>query len=423
MAHILAVFSLSLLLLGLLALPNPSLSVANAVTTFFVNTTADDDDGSCDPLPSGDCTLREAIDAAEAHTGIDTIAFDIPATDPNYGRNTPGVWTIDIASTLALTGYHGEIVDGTTQAANYGSDTNPYGPEIEITGETLLPAVRCWGLVGTGAHTIKGLVIRCPGTGLLIDGANNTIIGNYIGTDATGTAAPLGSLGAGIFLRWDADNNTIGGSTEADRNLISGHHSGILLYGSTTTGNVIEGNYIGTDRTGTQPLGNTYYGIGISEGAHDNTIGPNNIIAYNGSSGVLVSGATTTGNTITQNSIHSNALMGITLSGGGNNALASPSLSPGTCSSVSGSTPIAYPNVAVEVFSDGDGQGRSYEEGTFAWPMNVYIFTFYPDSGWLRGPMVTATITDLTTGDTSEFSAPVSSGCPLIFLPLIMKNY
>jgi len=222
-----------------------------------------------------------------------------------------------------------------------------------------------------------------------------------------------------------AQNNTIGGPTEADRNLISGNHSGIALWGSTTTGNIIEGNYIGTDRTGTQPLGNTYHGIYIHDGAHDNTVGPNNIIAYNGHLGVLVNEAGTTGNTITQNSIHSNSLGGINLSGGGNNMLASPSLSPGACDAVGGSTRIAWPSVAVEVFSDADGQGWFYEEGTFDWSPDGLSFTFYPASGSLHGLMVTATITDLTTGDTSEFSAPVPSGCPVTFLhlPLILKNY
>lgn len=312
---------------------------------------------------------------------------------------------------------YGVIVDGTSQAETQG-DTNPYGPEIEITGETLLPGVPCWGLTWPGANTIKGLVIGCPSLNIRMEGDNDTIIGNYIGTDATGTAAV--GANTGIYVKNGA-NNTIGGPTEAERNLISGNDYGIALWGSSCAGNVIQGNYIGTDRTGSQPLGNTYYGINISDGAHDNTIGPNNIIAYNGLTGVAV-GPGSTGNTITQNSIHSNG-WGINLYGGGNNMLASPTLSPGTCSSVSGSTPIAWPNVTVEVFSDGDGQGRSYEEGTFVWTMNPYTFTFYPDSGWLPGPMVTATITDLTTGDTSEFSAPVSSGCPLIFLPLIMKSY
>lgn len=264
------------------------------------------------------------------------------------------------------------------------------------------------------------MINRCPAYGIFISGSDNdTIIGNYIGTDATGTAAVGASTG--IYVKNGA-NNTIGGPTEAERNLISGNDYGIALWGSSCAGNLIQGNYIGTDRTGTQPLGNTEDGIFIYGGAHDNTVGPTNIIAYNDSDGVAVSGAGATGNTVTQNSIHSNALMGITLSGG-NNMLASPSLSPGTCDAVGGTTAIPWPNVTVEVFSDGDGQGRFYEEGTFEWPMNVYIFTFYPASGWLRGPMVTATVTDLTTGDTSEFSAPVRSGCPLTFLPVIMKGY
>ena len=49
-----------------------------------VNTTAQDNDGACQPLPGGDCTLREAILAANAAPGTETIVFDIPTTDPGY---------------------------------------------------------------------------------------------------------------------------------------------------------------------------------------------------------------------------------------------------------------------------------------------------------------------------------------------------
>lgn len=107
--RLLTFFSLSLLLLGLLALPtsalpNPSPSL-NGVP-YTVNTTADPGVGTCDAT---ECTLREAIDTA---TGTDTIAFDIPDSDPNYGLNTAGVWTIVLASTLNAPS--GDIVDGTT---------------------------------------------------------------------------------------------------------------------------------------------------------------------------------------------------------------------------------------------------------------------------------------------------------------------
>lgn len=136
-------------LLGLVALAG---SVWAAGTTYTVNSTSDTNDGSCDPLDSGDCTLWEAILVAMADSGTDTIAFDIPITDTNYGHNTAGVWTIVLTTTLAAP--IDTIVDGTTQATNILSDTNPYGPEIEISGESLSAGVSCWSIGSNG--TIKG---------------------------------------------------------------------------------------------------------------------------------------------------------------------------------------------------------------------------------------------------------------------------
>lgn len=412
MAHILAVFSLSLLLLGLLALPTsalPKSSPSLAGTTYTVNSTADPGDGTCDLT---ECTLREAMAAALVNPGTDTVAFDIPDSDLNYGHNTAGVWTIILASPLS--GPAGDTVDGTTQAANYGPDTNPDGPEIEISGEGFDPGYSCW-ILGSG-NTIKGLVInRCPAYGIASGADDNTIIGNYIGTDATGTADQ--GIGIdGILLGPGAENNTIGGPSDAERNIISANNAcGIRLFGATTTGNLIEGNYIGTDRTGTTPLGNGL-GIEIHADAHDNTIGPDNIIAYNDSHGVWVYDATTTGNTITQNSIHSNTGLGIYNWNGGNAELSPPAILCALSDEISGTAP---PNSTVEVFTGPDEEGKTYlatvsADGFGNWSApGPFILDTY----------VTATATD-GAGNTSEFSVEVTPGtCLQIFLPLIMKNY
>ncbi len=393
-------------------------SVGGAGATYTVNSTADPGGSGCNPT---ECTFREAIAAAAANPGTDTVVFDIPHTDPNYGHNTAGVWTIILSELLSVSpSLSGDIVDGTTQAANYGSDTNPYGPEIEISGEGLDPlsGYSCWPFYGSG-NLITGLAInRCPAYGIFISGGDdNTFIGNYIGVDATGTQ-PAGVGYEGILLGNDAQLNHIGNSSPGGGNIISGNSGGgIRLFGSTTTGNVIEGNYIGTDRTGTAPLGNDY-GIRIESAAYDNTIGPGNIIAYNGGHGVEVDGASTSGNTITQNSIHNNGGLGIQLSDGGNGDLAHPDLNnPADCTSVTGQ---AMPNATIEVFSDANGQGRFWEDGSVDW--NGQVFTFYPTAGRVRGRMVTATVTDPATGNTSPFSDPVHSGCAEVFLPLVLKN-
>lgn len=233
-------------LLGLLALAG---SVWAAGNTYTVNTTSYTNDGSYDPLDSGDCTLWGAVEAAGGG-GIDTIAFDIPITDPNYGYNAAGVWTIVLASTLYAAG--DDIVDGTTQATNYGSDTNPYGPEIEVSAENQPAGATMWSM-GNSNNTIKGLAIS-HGHGYAIfisSGDNNTIVGNYIGPDVTGSVN-VSSAYDGILLGNGAQETTIGGSTESERNLISVIAGcGIRIFAEETAGNVVEGNYIGTDRSGT----------------------------------------------------------------------------------------------------------------------------------------------------------------------------
>ncbi|MGB3905511.1 MAG: CSLREA domain-containing protein, partial [Anaerolineae bacterium] len=390
--NVLTMVGLVLMLLLLAALGSAQAEGA----TYTVNTTSDTIDGLCDALsPTTDCTLRDAIQVAGANSGIDTIAFDIPITDTNYGHNTTGVWTIVLSNTLG--GPLGDIVDGTTQATNYGSDTNPYGPEIEISGENLIPYATMWSIRYSN-NTIKGLAInRGTGYGIFItDGDDNTIIGNYIGTDATGTT-DQGMVWQGILIGNGAQRNTIGGPSQAERNIISGNDGGIRIFGGTgtTTGNVIEGNYIGTDRTGIAALGNGY-GIQIHADAYDNTIGPNNVIAYNTGNGVVVNGANTNGNTITQNSIHSNGGLGINLINGGNDSILAPVISWNIRTSASGTAPVA---ATVELFTGPDDEGKTYlttvsADGSGNWSGSGFL----ADDTYL-----TATATD-AAGNTSEFS-------------------
>jgi hypothetical protein len=408
--YVLAVLGL-VFLLWLLGLAG---SAWGAGTTYTVNTTSHTYDGACDPLDSGDCTLWEAIQLA-VPGGIDTIAFDIPITDTNYSHNTAGVWTIVLTQTLPS--LVSSIVDGTTQATNLLSDTNPYGPEIEISGEGLPPAQSCW-IIGSN-NVIKGLAInRCPAYGLLVSGDDNTIIANYIGTDATGSS-DVSTTWDGMMLGNGTENNTIGGPSEAERNVISGMGGGIRIFQTpaegNTTGNVIEGNYIGTDRTGTAPLPNDDYGIKIESGAHDNTVGPNNVIAYNSMDGVWVDGAGTISNTITQNSIHTNGDLGIDLTDDGNDLLPAPIISSTTCVSVVGSTLIT---TTVELFTGPDDEGMTYlttvsPDGSGTWSASGFI----ADDMYL-----TATATDVA-GNTSEFSTPVAGCSNRTYVPLVTKNY
>lgn len=158
--------------------------------------------------------------------------------------------------------------------------------------------------------------------------SNNTVQGNFIGTNAAGNAA-IGNRAAGISIGVGSPHdNTIGGfnaprgivPTSPDiqpRNIISGNGLfGVSIADAGTHGNVVQGNFIGTDVTGAFAVGNVYDGVLISNGAANNTIGGNfssmdqgvgNLISGNGRNGVTIIDSTTTLDKIQGNFIGLNA--------------------------------------------------------------------------------------------------------------------
>ena len=99
----------------------------------------------------------------------------------------------------------------------------------------------------------------------------NLVQGNLIGTNASGTA-PLGNGLMGIGVTDGATGNTIGGTTPDERNVISGNAvDGVFISVSSTTENIVRGNFIGSDVTGTLDVGNTGGGVNVS--GNSNTIG------------------------------------------------------------------------------------------------------------------------------------------------------
>jgi hypothetical protein len=195
--------------------------------------------------------------------------------------------------------------------------------------------------------------------------------------------------------------------------------SGVHIEGSSASGNRLRGNFIGTDVTGTQGRGNctpptSCAAIWIRDGAHNNIIGPDNLIAFNGQ-GVWIIDAGTVGNVVTRNRIHSNTLKGIRLFGGGNNGLAPPVINAVIPPSQVGGTACA--NCTVEIFSDADDEGRVYEGATTANGSGNWSFTA---AGGLTGPNLTSTATD-GAGNTSEFSARAELDREKVFLPLVRR--
>ena len=245
---------------------------------------------------SGDGSLRQAILNAN-NQGNGTITFDIPTTDPNYNATT-GTFEISPASTLPTLGGSVDI-DGSTEP---GFNATPL---IQIDGSSLESSD---GLTLSGtANTVNALdITNFNGFGLVLGGGgSDTLTSNYVGIDPTGTSAEPNSFGVEIT----SASNMIGGSS--GNVISGNNNDGIYITGSGATGNTIEGNFIGTDAGGYSAVPNLNDGVTITAGASNNTIGGStpNVISGNGTNGgygVDINGANVTGNLVDGNDIGTN---------------------------------------------------------------------------------------------------------------------
>jgi trimeric autotransporter adhesin len=259
--------------------------------TYTVTTTADPvttvqtcgDDG---------CTLRAALLFAASGAGGNTVEFNIPGS---------GVKTITPYKPLPYLRAP-VLIDGTTQPSFRGT------PVIEIDGTVASAAAPTTepkhGLVIVGSASnvvIQGLVInRWAGSGIWVEGSGNRIVGNFIGTDPTGTQARPNATGISLFR----GGTTVGGHFPAERNVISGNTaSGV--YVATTGTTSIHGNFIGTDASGNGRVGNGGAGVSAVNATNLGIGGPSpeyrNVIAANGGSGIDIAGGDAYG--ITNNHI------------------------------------------------------------------------------------------------------------------------
>jgi len=440
---------------------NISPIISNAGTRFTVNSTGDagDDtpDGICDS-GAGACTLREAIQEANSTIPTDVITFEAGSGDP-----------VTLTPATPLPAFAGAVIDGRTENAFSGSPvvtldghnaTSGSGSGLSASGSpssirglvigsylgdavlvqsgnnviqgnylglesdgvTAMGNTRGVYVVGVSGTTIGGTtpaarnVVSGNAMGIFIDGltlnaSNNRVMGNYIGTDAAGTAA-VANTGDGIFLAGAAPGhaagNVIGESTAGSlpsgaRNVISGNAGdGIQIFGSAASGNTIAGNSIGVNAAGSGALPNSAIGVNITSGASSNTIGgapagQANTIAYNAGAGVTVSSATATGNTIRGNSIHDNGGQGIDNTSGGNGE---PGHAPPVITATGSASGTACASCTVDVYSDSADEGRVYQGSATADGAGNWSFP-----GAVVGPNVTATATN-AAGSTSEFSSP-----------------
>jgi uncharacterized repeat protein (TIGR01451 family) len=268
----------------------------------FTVTTTDDTDTNTVPM-----SLRTAIRLANQTPGPHIIRFDIPTSgvarivlQPQPNDSSDASATLpDIYSTVVIDGYTqpGSI----TNSLEVGNNAQPM---VEIDCRNTLDGYsRAFWIEGSGC-LVRGLIINnATGTGgnaaaIMVRGNNNVIAGNWIGVDSTGTARADGpGNGAGIWISGGC-GNCIGGTSPDDRNVCSGANDvGIVLADSVAaslgcSNNLVLGNYIGTDITGTQPIPNLGHAGIYLLGAANNVIGggtssTKNIIAGNAGPGIF----------------------------------------------------------------------------------------------------------------------------------------
>ena len=233
-----------------------------SAATFTVNSVDDHDDGTCN---AADCTLREAINAANA-TGSGTrfVGFSIQGS---------GVHTINLSSPLPQITRSIDIDGGTANGM----------PLIEINGTNAGAASGLFLAGGSDLSIISNLVInRFNGFGLNVNSTGASIFGCLIGTNSAGTAAAANSAGG---IRVNGDQTSIG---TAGRNVISGNGGdGISIVSGGAT---IQGNFIGTNVAGSAAVANTGDGIKIDNNLRPVTIGSGNVISGNSQVGVQIFG-------------------------------------------------------------------------------------------------------------------------------------
>jgi len=303
---------------------------------------------------SGAGSFRQAITTANANPGLDTIVFQISGTPP---------FTITPLNVLpAIT--DPVVIDATTQPGYAGK------PVIELNGAATSGSTVGLRFVG-GASTLRGMAInRFPVQLIELVSASNSIQGNFLGTDVTGSVARSNGSGSyGILVK--SAGNLIGGTNSGDGNVISGgNDTGIYLLNANS--NIMQGNRIGVTAAGTAALGNLNNGI-VIYGSSGNLIGgpapaARNLVAGNGDSGIYLGSAATgnviQGNLIGTDSSGGNAIGnvagdGITLISSPGNVICSNVISASGLAGVSISGPGATGNWLFGNFIGTDSNGKT----------------------------------------------------------------
>lgn len=419
-------------LAALLALVAGSSAGAQAQTTITVDTTSDMADfGGAQtvadlPGPDGQTSFREATIASTNTAGPETIAFDIPTSDPGFDGTGFTIATAAGAAPLTI-GDDATTVDTTTQPGGFPITLD--GPGADPGGEFSR------GLfVTSSGNSVIGIGVRDYTDGIAVrEGSDNlltavTVTGNFNGVSLAGSEVGTG--------------NEVSDSTVSDNGLgfAITNTADIVLDGNTIAGNDRRGVFIlGADDvnvTGNLISENTFVGIQQGSGSGGSAVG--NTITGNGLGGIVITGGVfTDGFTISRNVISGNDGLGINLVGGkedsfgvtrndshdpddgGNDLLNYPfrlmAADDGTATVVEGRVDFPDPqSLTIELFANeapdpsGHGEGETFV-GT-ATPDAKGRFTATLPAG-LAGQWITTTATD-AAGNISEFSEAVLVGVP-----------
>ena len=274
---------------------------------------------------SGPGTFRQAL--LDAQSG-DTITYDTAAFPPNAPA------TIYLSSGLP------HISQG-----NLTIDASDAG--LILDGSNILEGEWIPGLsITSDGNTIRGLqIVNFSGAGIAQEGAKHNIIGG------------------------DRD---IGSGPIGQGNLSSKNSDGIIL--NSASDNTIMGNYIGTDITGLKNMGNRAPGIALEGNASHNILGPNNIIAFNGvdgGCGIEIRSENPQENEVTGNSIHDNSFAGIC---NDISTSTPPPIILGFDISAGLAEGISCPQCNVEIFSTSSKDGEIFEGQVIADDSGYFSF-------------------------------------------------
>jgi parallel beta-helix repeat protein len=260
--------------------------------------------------PSGQAALKNAVAGVMVMAG----AHDNLIGGANQGNllsgNETGIYINHAVATTIAANTIGLAADGHTPLANddggiwllSGAHDNLIGGASAAARNIISGNGAAGSQFGQGIYLASALIDAIT--------INNTIQGNYIGVDSSGNQ-PAGNYRQGILIGPGAQNNLVGGTAPGAGNVIA--YNGLGGVRIDSSGNQVAGNLIGVGADGVTQLGNQLNGVRV--GGDNNTIGPDNTIAYNQQSGVMLSGGATT---VLSNTLSTNARSGICVAGPNN---------------------------------------------------------------------------------------------------------